>query len=244
MSVDGERFVDPLPLSRRRPDRRWPPLRRRRYFARNGIPFGAVGAPGRRPSRTLAVLSLIFGLVVGHATGWMPIFFVVGAAAGIAAIVLGVIARTTHRRGHAGGSGMAVAGLVLGPIGLASCAIGVILTGVVFREVEAFTEPGPLDVEITSCEVDGRAVRIAGTIENLDDEEHDYSISVEVRDGSGIDGVRGVIDRDDVAGRRRRSRRGPRVGPVGAHRADTPDEPRCEVFRVNGPFPFGVDPNP
>ena len=240
MSVDGERFVDPLPLT--------PPTGpvmatapSAPVFAPNGVPFGAVGAPGRPPSRTLAVLALIFG-IVAVATGWMPIFFVVGAAAGIAAIVLGIIARRRVADGRAGGSGMAVAGLVLGPIGLASCAIGIVLTGIVLREVEAFTEPGPLDVEITSCEVDGRAVRMAGTIENLDDEVHDYSISVEVRDGAG--GVRGVIDRDDIAVDDVAPGEVREWDGLVLTRADTPDEPRCEIFRVNGPFPFGVDPNP
>ena len=27
-------------------------------------------------------------------------------------------------------------------------------------------------------------------------------------------------------------------------RGDTPVVPECEIFAVNGPFPFGIDPNP
>lgn len=233
VSIDGRRFVDPVPLDA--------PAAAVHATQTHPVPFGPAPLgwvpPVSQPSRTLAVLALIAGLVA-VTTGWMPIFFLLGAVAGIAAITLGIVARSRIRDGRARGSGMAVAGLVLGPIGLATCVIGVILTGALLREVSEYTEPGPVDVEITSCVSEGRSVRMSGTIENLDDEVHDYSIVVEVLDGGDI------VERDSTeltavaAGEVREWER------LVLTRGDTPVVPECEIFAVNGPFPFGIDPNP
>jgi hypothetical protein len=231
VSVNGARFVDPLPLAGPTGPAVAVPM-----GSVPGMTYQGVGVPGPRPTRTMAVLSLIAGLV-SVTTGWMPIFFVVGGAAGIAAIVLGVIARNRAREGRATGGGMATAGLVLGPIGLASCVVGVMLTGVVLREVREYTEIGPYDVEITSCVAEAGSVRISGTIENLDQDEHDYSIVLEALDG------RDVLERDDItveAVEPGELREWERLMLTGS----TPDAPECEVFSVNGPFPFGLDPNP
>ncbi len=234
VSVDGRRFVDPVPLDA-------PATTVHGAHPATPAPFGPAPLgwvpPASQPSRTLAVLALIAGLVA-VATGWMPIFFVLGAVAGIAAITLGIVARGRIREGRARGSGMAVAGLVLGPIGLATCVIGVILTGALLREVRDYTEPGPVDVEISSCVAEGRAVRMTGTIENLDDETHDYSIVVEVLDDGD------VVERDTT------ELTAVADGEVGdwerlvLTRGNTPVLPECEIFAVNGPFPFGIDPNP
>ncbi|MCX6522076.1 MAG: DUF4190 domain-containing protein [Actinobacteria bacterium] len=253
VSVDGRRFVDPVPLDApSNPTHVAPvaPVAPVSGIAPSGsAPFGPAGwppmgtahgvwvTPPSPPSRTLAVLALIAGLVA-VTTGWMPIFFVLGAIAGIAAITLGIVARSRIRAGRARGSGMALAGLVLGPIGLATCVVGVVLTGTLLREVREYTEPGPVDVEITSCAAEGRAVRITGTIENLDDETHDYSIVVEVLDDGDL------VERDSteltgvVAGEVRDWER------LLLTRGRTPAVPECEIFAVNGPFPFGLDPNP
>ena len=132
----------------------------------------------------------------------------------------------------------ALAGIILGPIGLASCVVGVLLTGALLREVREYTEPGPVDVVVETCVVDGRAVRTSGTIENLDDQTHDYSIVIEVIDGGD------VVDRDNVpvdgvtAGEVRRWEQ------LILTRRDTPADADCDIFAVNGPFPFGLDPNP
>ena len=231
VSIDGRRFVDPVPLDTPSTPAfapGWPPA---------GAAPGVWVSPATPPSRTLAVLALISGLVA-VTTGWMPIFFVFGAIAGVAAITLGIVARGRIRAGRARGSGMAVAGLVLGPIGLATCVIGVVLTGALLREVSEYTEPGPVDVEIVSCSAEGRSVRMTGTIENLDDETHDYSIVVEVLDDGDL------IERDSTevtgvaAGEVRDWER------LVLTRGDTPAVPQCEIFAVNGPFPFGLDPNP
>jgi Domain of unknown function (DUF4190)/Protein of unknown function (DUF2510) len=243
VSIDGRRFVDPVPLDAVTPATHsalygsgMPP---QGAWQSPGVPAAGWSPAARPPSRTLAVLALIAGLVaVG--TGWMPLLFVIGAIAGVAAIALAVIARGQIREGRARGAGMALAGLILGPIGLASCVVGVMLTGMLLREVRDYTEPGPVDVEITSCVAEGRTVRVNGTLENLDDETRDYSLVVEVVDGDGGQ----VVERDSVeilevvAGELREWER------LVLTRADTPQSPECNIFAVNGPFPFGLDPNP
>lgn len=260
VSVDGQRYVDPLPLTPTGPS---PvpgaaPSSGSPYAGTS--PYGGSPYPGsspysappnttggppgwqpypaaRRPTRTMAVLAFVFGLTA-VATGWMPFVFVVGAGAGIAGLVLGIVARRRIRRGEALGGGLAVAALVLAPIGLALCVLGAILTGAVWRELTAYLEPGPNDVEITGCSVADVGVEVAGTIENLDDEAHDYTVSVEVFDGDRL------IDRTDAA-----------VDDVAPGEVATWDvlaltgddeiaAVRCEVFAVNGPFPWGVDPEP
>jgi len=228
VSVDGQRYVDPMPVAL--PGQ---------FVGPNGVPTAHQGwaAAPKPPSRTLALLALVFGLI-GVATGWMPFLFVIGALAGIAALVLGLVARSRVRSGRATGGKMAIAGIALGPLAIGLCVVGAILTGMFVRELTRFTEPGPVDAEITSCSADGPAVRAAGTIENLDDEAHDYTIVLEVYDG------RDLVDRVDVAVED--------VAPGEVRdwdrtivtRGDTPDEPTCEIFAVNGPFPFGLNPNP
>ncbi len=252
VSVDGVRYVDPRPLpsgplpSGPTPSGTgggWMPSSTPQGGppGTQGLPAGAVPGwhpwqPVTRPSRTLAALSMVGGLVA-VATGWMPFLFVVGAAAGITAIVLGVVARGRIRQGRATGSGMAIAGLVLGPVGLALCIVGAVLSVSVWREVRAFIEPGPNDVEITGCTVDGPAVQVRGTIENLDDESHDYVIAIEVLDGRDL--VESAnVEVDAVAPGEVRE-----WDEVVVTGGDEIADVRCDVFGVNGPFPFGVDPD-
>ena len=228
VSIDGVRSVDPMPVAL--PGQ---------FVGPGGVPIAAHGATTgpTSPSRALAVLALVFGLI-GVATAWMPFLFVIGAVAGVAALVLGLVARGRIRSGRAIGSKMAVTGIVLGPIAIGLCVVGVLLTDVFVRELTRFTEPGPVDVEIVSCRAEGPAVRASGTIENLDDEVRDYTIVLEVFDG------RDLVDRidlpvDDVEPGEVRDWERTLVT-----RGDTPAEPTCEIYAVNGPFPFGLNPNP
>lgn len=253
VSVDGARYVDPDPFpsgpvpagpgpATAAPPPGLPgPPQPAGPPGLHGLPPGAVPGwhpwpPVARPSRTLAVLSLVAGLVaVG--TGWMPFLFVVGAAAGVAAIVLGVVSQRRIRQGRATGTGMTIAGLVLGPIGLALCIVGAVLSVSLWREVRAFIEPGPNDVEITGCTADGPAVQVRGTIENLDDTRHDYVIAIEVLDGRDV--VESAnVEVDAVAPGEVRDWE-ELVITAGAEISEL----RCDVFAVNGPFPFGVDPD-
>ncbi|MFN8023287.1 MAG: DUF4190 domain-containing protein [Acidimicrobiales bacterium] len=232
VSVDGQRYVDPLPLSAPGPAHQQP-------FSRQQQPPGWQGwQPGPvSPSRTTAVLSMVFG-ILAVVTGWMPIVFVVGAAAGVAGLVLGLVARRRIREGRASGAGLATAGLVLSPIGLALCAVGVMLTGSVLREVEAYVEPGPVHTEITDCAADPPGVSVTGTIENLDDEAHDYVVVIAVTERSGDLLERRSVEVADVAPGEVRDWT-TLVLVSGA----VPDTPSCELRDVTGPFPWGIDPN-
>lgn len=77
-------------------------------------PGAGYGAPGTGPARNgLGVAALVLG-ILAFFTG---VFFV-GAALGVAAIVLGVLGRGRAKRGEATNGGMALAGIILGVIGI------------------------------------------------------------------------------------------------------------------------------
>jgi hypothetical protein len=155
--------------------------------------------------------------------------------------VLGIIARRRVGRGEALGGGLATAAIVLSPIGLALCVVGAIWSVSAYREFVDYLEPGPADVDITGCAVDGPGIRIQGTVENLSDEARGYTLTIDVFEG------RERLERTTVA-----------IDEVAAGDTTTwedlvllsGDEVAegsdvfCEVNVVNGPFPFGIDPEP
>jgi hypothetical protein len=241
VSVDGQRYVDPLPLQS--PSAVPPGTGTYGGYGAyqsppgTGMPPGWSAYPGaKRPTRTMAVLAFIASLV-SIATGWMPFVFVIGLAGGVTGLVLGIIARRKVSRGHALGGGLAVAAIVLSPIGLLLCIVGGIWSVNAYREFVDYLEPGPNDVEVTGCTVDGPSVQVTGTIENLDDEVHDYTITVDVLDGDRrMDTI--DVEVNDVAPGEVRS-----WEDLALTRGDEVTEPSCDVRAVNGPFPFGLDPN-
>jgi hypothetical protein len=74
-------------------------------------PYGT--APRREPRNGLGIAALVLG-ILALLTG----LFVVGAAFGLAAIVLGVLGRSRAKRGEATNGGMALAGIILGVLGV------------------------------------------------------------------------------------------------------------------------------
>ena len=81
-----------------------------------GSPYGAApygSAPRREPRNGLGIAALVLG-ILAVLTG----LFVVGAAFGLAAIVLGILGRGRAKRGEATNGGMALAGIVLGVLGV------------------------------------------------------------------------------------------------------------------------------
>jgi hypothetical protein len=226
VSADGTRFIDPGPFT--------PPSSAAPRSGRD---------PGRHPSRTLAVLSLLLGLA-GVALGWAPFIFVLGGAGSIAAVVLGVVSlRRTSRLAAAGahvdhaGSGqrLAIAGICLGPIGLALCVVGAILTGLAYREFTEYVDPGPHRIEEQACTSDGPRVTYAGDIVNLDSDAHDYELLVQILDGPDIRANERVVVKDVAAGASGTWSTTVRVGDVGAL--------DCRVRNVTGPYPFGLERN-
>lgn len=116
---------------------------------------------------------------VGLAIAWIPFIVVAGAVLAILALVFGF--KGLRRSAASGiGRGASIAGVVMGGLGVAASVVGVVLSVMVWNEVVRFAEPGPVSTEVTGCVVDGRRVDVSGTITNLDDDTHDYTLFVEV----------------------------------------------------------------
>lgn len=90
------------------------------------VPYGS--APRSEPRNGLGIAALVLG-VIALLTG----LFVVGAAFGIAAVVLGVLGRARVKRGEANNGGMALAGIVLGILGVLLSILVVIGVTSLFR---------------------------------------------------------------------------------------------------------------
>jgi hypothetical protein len=96
-----------------------------------------------------------------------------------------------------------------------------------------YVDPGPNDVEITSCEIVGSRAIASGTLENLGPEPADFSVLIGfVRPGTDNPHrtVRAVVD-DVEPGRGAEFR---------VERQIDLDEVDCIVLEVTGPLPFGL----
>ncbi|MFJ7774264.1 DUF4190 domain-containing protein [Streptomyces yangpuensis] len=85
------------------------------YPAQQGYPFpGAYPPYGRRPSNGFGVTSLVLGIlaVVGCITSFIAV------ALGIGAVVFGALGKGKANRGEADNGGVALAGIILGSIGI------------------------------------------------------------------------------------------------------------------------------
>lgn len=206
VSTGGERFVDP------------------HGTAPTALDYGARG-----PNNSAATAAVVMGSI-GAAIAWAPVIVVFGAALAVLALIFGAIG--LRRSNHTGvGRGSAIAGIIMGGIGLAATVVGVTLTVGVFREVLRYIEPGDHDVGVTACELDGRRADVDGIITNLDDETRSYTVFVE------IDGRREAATVSQVAPGETES-----WSTVVTTRAPLSE---CEPdLVVNGPFPYGIEVDP
>lgn len=85
------------------------------------------GGPPQGGSNGLGIAALVVGLLAFF-TSWL----LIGGVFGIVAIVLGILALGKVKRGEASNKGMAIAGIVLGAIGLLVTAAVIALFGWVF----------------------------------------------------------------------------------------------------------------
>ncbi|OLZ62824.1 hypothetical protein AVW11_21860 [Streptomyces amritsarensis] len=86
------------------------------YPTQQGYPFpGAYPPYGRAPSNGFGITALVLGIlaVVGCITSFIAV------ALGIGAVVFGALGRGKANRGEADNGGMALAGIILGAIGIA-----------------------------------------------------------------------------------------------------------------------------
>jgi hypothetical protein len=125
-----------------------------------GSPWpGAAPYPPPKPNSSLAVVSLVFGIIQ---------FFVCPIIGGIVAIVTGHVARGRAKRsqGAEGGAGMALAGVILGYAGIALTILVIVGAVVLFgvwgddierislrEEAHEFVDEAQREAEITGADV-------------------------------------------------------------------------------------------
>lgn len=204
VSSNGERFVDPLGTS--------------------PTPGGHVRAGNRA-----ATVAMVCGSI-GLAIAWVPFLVVGGIALGIIALVAGTKGIRRSRETGAGRR-LAITGLTTGGAALVLSIVGIVLSIAVAREVIDFVEPGPRFVDVVDCTVDGRDVAVTGTIKNLDDERHDYTVFVTVAGRTAHDAV-DAVDPDETA-----------EWSVDLRTSREPGSCEPDIV-VNGPFPFGIETGP
>jgi hypothetical protein len=217
VSTDGDRFVDPL-----------------------GAQPGAAGpqhASQPKAKNSAATASMVLG-IIAIGLGWLPFIFALAAVLGILAIVLGLRARRrakTPGPQFGVGSGMATAGLILGPIGLLACVGGLIFSIVMVGAIDRFENPAANNTAITSCERDGNDVTAKGELTNASDDTASFTVRVSfVRPGTDNQRRQANVIVSDVEPGQTRS--------FEAVRSVTLEEVDCIIGSVRGELPFGVDP--
>lgn len=213
VATDGQRFVD------------------------TGGPSVAPPADRRRRSPGIGAFVLALLAVV---VAWMPIFVVIGIVAAVVAIALGVRALRASRAASAPTSGFTVAALVLGGIALPLSGVGIWLSVMVWGEVRAFLEPGPLEAAITECTVEGTLAKASGVVTNLSDSATGYTVTVNFLDGATTLGSTVVATASDAAP----GESATFSATDFVRSATNGDDVTCEVADVRGPFPFGVEVSP
>ena len=203
VSVDGQRFVDPL-----------------------GSHSGPAGDQSRNSSATASVVMGSIGLAIA----FIPFVVIAGFVLAILAIVYGIRGLRRSRAGGVG-RGASIAGLTMGGLGLAASVVGVVLSVMVWNEVVAYAEPGPVSTEVTDCVIDGRRARVEGTITNLDDERREYTVFVKLEGRTEV----AVVDAVDAG-----------ATAEWATVVTTPSvvsDCQPEII-VQGPFPYGLEIDP
>ena len=158
-----------------------------RYVEPEPAPGPAI-APPPQGKRGMAITTLVLGLS-SAGLAWLPFVFVVAAVAAIVGLVFGIV--VLRRRSP--GRKMAIWGTVLSIVALPLCAVGYQFTRVVIDKLE---DPGAHLTHITRCESNNGLVA-EGTIDNLDDINHYYELTVVFRAG-GEELERVKVDVDDV----------------------------------------------
>lgn len=212
VSVNGQRYVDP-------------------NWASGAAPAGTtMYQPG--PSRAMAITAFVVGLS-SLLIAWVPFVFALAVVGVVVGVVFAVIALRRVAAGSATGKTLAVWGLVLSILAAPLCVVGFVLSGEVIREVRELTDPGPFEVQIDRCEIGDGVLLIAGTITNLDNRTHTYTIelsyTVELDSNVFLGPATEFADADSVAP----GKAGRFTVSVAAAGVDA----SCSVERVNGWLP-------
>ncbi|MEM8620637.1 MAG: DUF2510 domain-containing protein [Actinomycetota bacterium] len=195
---------------------------------------GSTQPPGPdapTPNR-VATAGMIVAIVAASLT-WMPFIVVVGVVLALVALGLSTAGLSRSRK-TGGGRGAAIAGLSIALGALLLAVLGVVLSVLVYTEIDAFRTPGPHEATITECALNGSTVTASGTITNLGSEQQSYSIEVAiVRAGTNNVQRSPRVDVNDVAPGSSASFE--LEGSVGV------DAVNCRIESVDGPLPFGVE---
>jgi hypothetical protein len=109
----------------------------------------------------------------------------------------------------------------------------VVLSFVVLDVYDAYVDPPPNEVVVTSCRLTGSRATATGTLENLGDDESDFTVRIGfVRPGTDNPHRTARADVEDVAPGS--------VAEFSVERQVDLDEIDCVVIDVHGPLPFGL----
>lgn len=172
VAVDGRHFVDAL---------------------------GGQGVVAQRRGRRTAVGALVISLC-SLAVAWLPVLFVLSVAGAIVALVLGGVAMR-RASGDAGTRGLAKGSLAVAAAALSLSVVGAFLTVQLGDELAALVEqePGEYEIVIDECSSDGSLLIARGTVDNLDESERHYDVTVSISDATGAEVARGTTSVLNVA---------------------------------------------
>lgn len=219
MSANGQPVVDPLGIAPGTLD----PYR----FDTHGADPHGYGAPP--PKNRIAVAALVCG-VIGLLIAWIPFIVAAGIVLAGLGLIFGIVG-LRRSRDSGRGRGQAIAGIVTGSIGLALSVLGIVLSVLFWRAVSDFVDPGPYDVTVTGCTVDGGFATATGTLTNESAAIRSYTLFVVVDRRTTVVALPDIDAGDTIEWVER-----VRFTGVGT-------QCLAEVS-VNGPFPFGVEMDP
>ena len=153
VSIDGHRLVDPLDTG---------PMQ-----------------PSQQPSaHRLAVAALVLS-ISAIVVGWVPFLCAIALAAAVLAFVFGLVALRRCRRGaDPSRRGLALAGVIIAPFGLAVSVLGIWLSVLTLREFDRFSDVGPLSFETTRCDISDGVAHFDGKVTNESDGTRSYHLTL------------------------------------------------------------------
>lgn len=132
----------------------------------------------------MAVAALVLGILT---------FVCLGPIAGVLAIIFGIIGLGKAKELGGNGRGMSIAGIALGVVGSVVSVIVLIIlifaagetADDIANDIGGTADTSTYDIQPGTCEVDEFGfAEYTGTIKNTADEEKNFTIDVEFRDGS------------------------------------------------------------
>jgi hypothetical protein len=220
VSTGGQRYVDPLAPPGQGPVGPGP----------SG--GGTLPPPGRRAGNGIALAGMVCG-IVSLVIGWAPVIGLLGLVAACVGLGLSIpglarARRTGERRAFA------ITGLITSVAGIVLGVLGILFTVLLWRAVDRYESPGAHTQQLECGVDDGGFIVARGSVTNESTRTRGYSVLVRL----DVD-ERHRVEVDDVA-----------PGESGSFtvRSDqsghgTGDADACAIVEVNGPVPFGLEPD-